>query len=368
MLHRTIVSIVLAGTICAAVAGAQTADVDKAGPAKQDLEKIRSLFQRPRARSREDFMKQMTVNMKQVLTAVAKMEKDHPDAAELHDARLYGLKATYSLGQITEDAAMAAKAQAIVKTIRASKAPLETKVTSDTYGVMLTIRPVGKAATQPVKAPDKAILALVARYAKTEAAVDALMAGRSLAKATSQDKLATQLEDRLLKDHPKHEAAKQVKLVRASAAVRAVGKPFKATLTKLDGTKLTLPDDLKGTVVVVDFWATWCGPCVQEIPHMKEVYAKYKSKGVEFVGISLDQEGQKDKLARFIKDRELGWIHTFSGKGWSDPTAATYGVRGIPSIWVVGKDGAIFSNNARGRLETVLDAALKAPQKPAKSP
>ena len=133
-------------------------------------------------------------------------------------------------------------------------------------------------------------------------------------------------------------------------------------MTKVDGTKLSLPKDLLGKVVVIDFWATWCGPCVREVPHMKKVYAAYKDKGVEFVGISLDRS--KEPLMAFIKDRDLPWIHTYSGDPGGDPTAKKYGIRGIPSIWVVGKDGKIASRNARGNLEETLDEALAAKAKP----
>ena len=95
---------------------------------------------------------------------------------------------------------------------------------------------------------------------------------------------------------------------------------------------------------------------------MVEVYGKYRSKGVEFVGISLDRAGSKDMLAKFVKARKMNWIHTFSGKGWNDPTASAFGVRGIPSIWVIGKDGKVVSSNARSNLERTIEKALKSPK------
>ena len=91
---------------------------------------------------------------------------------------------------------------------------------------------------------------------------------------------------------------------------------------------------------------------------MKRLYAKYKPKGVEFVGISLDRAGDKAKLQAFVKTHAMGWIHTYTGKEWNDPTVKKYGVSGTPSVWVVGRDGKVVSDKARGRLERILDKAL----------
>ena len=93
---------------------------------------------------------------------------------------------------------------------------------------------------------------------------------------------------------------------------------------------------------------------------MKVLYARYKDKGVEFVGISLDKDGDKTKVAEFVKQRQMGWVHTFSGQGWGDPTARKYGVSAIPAIWVIGKDGKVVSDNARGLLAEMIEKALAA--------
>jgi len=139
------------------------------------------------------------------------------------------------------------------------------------------------------------------------------------------------------------------------------GKLFEAELTRLDGRRLRLPEDLLGQVYVVDFWATWCQPCLASLPEMKALYAKYKPLNVEIVGISLDRPEARQELIEFVGDRQLTWIHTYSGMGWADPTAERYGVEAIPSIWVVGKDGRVVSDDARGNLEAVIQQALKAP-------
>lgn len=137
-----------------------------------------------------------------------------------------------------------------------------------------------------------------------------------------------------------------------------VGKPFAATLTLLDGKTLKMPDDLKGKVVVVDFWASWCGPCRQFGKYLKKFYDKYKDKGVVVLGINIDSE--KSALEAYLKEHpDYTWMQAFSGQGAQDPTALKYGVNSIPSVWVIGKDGNIVSDDARGDLEGIVEKALK---------
>jgi len=104
-------------------------------------------------------------------------------------------------------------------------------------------------------------------------------------------------------------------------------------------------DALKGTVVVLEFWATWCGPCVQEIPNMKKNYELYHDKGFEIVGLSCDHK--LEDLEKFVKERKIPWAIVF-GDGKPSPTVSYYGIMGIPTMILVGKDGKVLSLNARG--------------------
>jgi len=138
-----------------------------------------------------------------------------------------------------------------------------------------------------------------------------------------------------------------------------VGKPFVADLKLLDGKTLKLPDDLKGKVVVVDFWASWCGPCKQFAKYLKKFYDKYSSRGVEVIGINMDDD--RKALDAYLKEHpDYTWKQSFSGNGWQDPTAQKYGIEGIPSVWVIGKDGNVVSDNARVDLDGIVEKALKA--------
>lgn len=104
--------------------------------------------------------------------------------------------------------------------------------------------------------------------------------------------------------------------------------------------------DLKGRVVLIDFWATWCGPCLHELPNVIEVYKQYHDDGLEIVSISLDSDVKRCK--KFIEDHKLDWYHICSGKGWKAPLARKHGVRGIPYMAIVGRDGNVVATKLRG--------------------
>jgi len=113
--------------------------------------------------------------------------------------------------------------------------------------------------------------------------------------------------------------------------------------------------DLRGKVVLLDFWASWCGPCRRANPHVVEVYKKYKSKGFEVFSVSLDRPDGKDKWIEAIKQDGLVWDnHVSDLKFWDSAPAGVYGVRSIPKTFLIGKDGKIVALDPRDNLEQEL--------------
>jgi thiol-disulfide isomerase/thioredoxin len=125
----------------------------------------------------------------------------------------------------------------------------------------------------------------------------------------------------------------------------------------------------------VEFWATWCAPCKEEIPNIKKIYAAYHGKGFEVVGISLENAGlaegdtaveREKKLAKarqvlvgFTAKQEMPWPQYFDGKYRQNAIAVDYLINAIPAMFLIGKDGLIIRTHARGpQLEAAVAAAL----------
>ncbi len=123
------------------------------------------------------------------------------------------------------------------------------------------------------------------------------------------------------------------------------GNPIKLDGKLLDGTPLDWSQYEGKKVVLIDFWATWCGPCVAELPNMKKVYEQYRDKGFEILGISLDNS--REDLEQFLAAREIPWPIVYGDEGPS-PTVDYYGVMSIPTMILVGADGKVISTRARG--------------------
>lgn len=131
-----------------------------------------------------------------------------------------------------------------------------------------------------------------------------------------------------------------------AGSITAVGKQAPLfTQNDLQGKPLSL-SSLKGKVVLIDFWASWCHPCRGESPNLKKQYSLYKEKGFEILSVSMDSE--KKNWVQAIQQDGMPWLHVSDLKGWNNEAGRLYGVRAIPACFLIDADGKIIADDVRG--------------------
>lgn len=166
----------------------------------------------------------------------------------------------------------------------------------------------------------------------------------------------------ILKHFP--EESKEMNIEGVQRRIESVGKPFVLAGTTASGKPFDLKQ-LHGKVVLVDFWATWCGPCLAEMPHLQEAYEKYREKGFEIVGVSLDED--KESLDEFLKENKLPWMQLYesdaSKRGFENANVKRYGINAIPAMFLLDQSGRVVSTTVRGPfLEALLEDLLSQPK------
>ncbi len=171
---------------------------------------------------------------------------------------------------------------------------------------------------------------------------DMVMSQTGMINPTTFEPLFNSLSERLRSTDKAKAALKELNLAKSLD----IGQPaIDFSQETAEGKQITL-SSLKGKYVLIDFWASWCGPCRGENPHLVKAYEQFKGKNFEILGISLDSK--KDAWLKAIKDDGLEWLHVSDLKGWKNEVAATYGVRAVPQNYLLDANGIIIAKNLRG--------------------
>jgi thiol-disulfide isomerase/thioredoxin len=322
----------------------------------------------PEGETEEEQMAFSVKALKTLVKAADKLLASKPDdrqAAEGFGFKLEALQALVTMGQ--EDSR-----EELEKTIAAARADKREPIfgmgwqayLSDRTGQWQQLDAAGKQAVH-----DEIIKQIEAEGPKPiDASIVSVVAGRL---DGEDDKFVTKLlEDSL----PLFEKSEDKKLKESLAEANLEGMLRRL---KLPGNEMEISGELlgggkvdwksyRGKVVLVDFWATWCGPCRAEVPNVLEMYHAYHDKGFEVLGVSLDRTPEEAKS--YVKEMELPWDSLFpqekAQRYWNHPLAKYYGIGGIPTAILVGKDGRVVHMNARGPLlQEQLEKLLGEPAK-----
>ncbi len=180
------------------------------------------------------------------------------------------------------------------------------------------------------------------------AGVELLMAVGRSAEMSGAYAVAKAAHEMLLRRYPTDPATT---LARSQlSTLKLVGQPLELSGPTLDGKQFNI-EQWRGKLVLVDFWATWCAPCIMEMPHLIEVYKRYHDKGLEIVGVSLDHS--REQLEQFVKQRQIRWQQVFyepdaEDPEWQNPLAAKYNITSIPMTLLVDREGKVARVGLRG--------------------
>lgn len=320
------------------------------------VDKLREMPRRA-ANSPDDRMRQIRAWLEQRRTAAEAFLKAFPGDSHRHTAKLMMIDSMLQLERFGDQGTAKLDRNELESILNASDADEVTKGEADFFKLMFDSRSVEFSSPHTVPPFQQALAAYLEKYPKHERSQ---YVGNMLTQILSQfETPSTEPLLKKLSQNSNQQIAAQAKsiLQQREFMLDLKKKPLDLKFTAIDGSEVDATK-LRGKVILLDFWASWCGPCMAEAPHVVATYKKLCESGFEIIGISLDED--KAAMESALKNAGMTWPQYFDGKGWRSEIGQRFGVRSIPSTWLFDKRGTLREHGLRGsELEARIENLLK---------
>ncbi|MBL8818472.1 MAG: TlpA family protein disulfide reductase [Planctomyces sp.] len=327
---------------------------------------------RPTARTPEERTAEQTKRLNAVIAACTKIIEQKPE----EKVELFAIENRFmALSSLVTslDPSRAGELDALTAELKKDTRPAVIKLVA---GVEL-----GKAVVEAMRSRNSATMKDVAQqvlgYCETFGVDPAVMrhvstVGRALGAAGETDagvEFYERMSEFMSKSEDQRFRDRAETMLGAARMLKLPGNFMEVRGKLADGSEFKW-EDYRGKVVLVDFWASWCGPCLGELPNMKKNLAKYNDKGFEIVGINMDDDNAR--FEKCLADKEITWTNIVGegdgNKGWAHPLARYYGISAIPAAILVDKEGKVISLRARGaELDKLLEEQFGPVEEPVKT-
>ena len=277
---------------------------------------------------------------------------DHPKAQEARQRELEMRKTAVQLGNVKQ----------VARLNELQDAPAKDTQTKPEDGFLLRWRSIEREAMKsgPAGSPaffdelQKGVFALRKEFPERSEVHDLMMQLLQTRSQEGEADKARALAQTLIESSIPEEAKEGAR--RMIRKFDFLGKPIQLKFTAVDGREVDV-EKMRGKVVLIDFWASWCGPCMIEMPKVKAAYEKLQPQGFEILGINLDED--KAQLQRVLTTANMTWPQCFDGRKWESPLVSRFGIMSIPTVWLIDKRGVLRDLNARGNLVERVEKLLQ---------